>query len=187
MKALVDRIRSSRQGWLFGLLAGVGLLVLPGCQSGGKNDPPPASAVQDPVLRDIPKPAGFRMVERTSMAKASGQYRIAQCEYTGSKDRESVRRFYEEYMPEAGFTLKHWGLDKGTYSLNFESDRETCDISIGNSGLQTLLVVKVGPRAEGSTERMTHAPTHTVQGQPAGDRRQNPPPPRRRPPSNEVP
>jgi hypothetical protein len=158
-----------RQGWPIAVCFGSLVFVLAGCQSGGQRDPVPASAVHDPVLQDIPKPAGFKIVDRSSMAKASGQYRIAQCEYVGGRDRESVRQFYREYMPEAGFTEKHWSLDKGVYSLTFESAKEVCDVIIGPSGLQTSVVVKIGPRAEGSSER-------PVAAQAAGDRK----PPRRR-------
>src|SRR5262245_54308856 len=89
---------SPRQGWRIAVAVGLGCLVvlLGGCQSGGQRDAAPASAVHDPVLQDIPKPAGFKIVDRSSMAKSSGQYRIAQCEYVGSRDRETVRQFYRE-------------------------------------------------------------------------------------------
>ncbi|MBI5866492.1 MAG: hypothetical protein HZB38_18645 [Planctomycetes bacterium] len=162
--------RTGRMGWL--LLAGCAAFWVgsAGCESGGNREVPSTSAVQDPVLKDIPKPAGFKLVDRTSMAKASGSYRIAQCEYVGNKDRESVRRFYEEYMPSAGFELKHWSLDKGTYGLTFESTREMCDVNISPNGFQTSVVVKIGPRADSSLNGQPPA-------QPVGDNR---PPPRRR-------
>ena len=162
---------SPRQGWRIAVAVCVGcLVVLAGaCQSGGQREPVPASAVHDPVLQDIPKPAGFKIVDRSSMAKSSGHYRIAQCEYVGSRDRETVRQFYREYMPQAGFIEKHWSLDKGVYSMTFESPKEICDVMVSPSGLQTSIVVKIGPKAEGSAER-------PVAAKEAGDRR----PPRRR-------
>src|SRR5262245_60171713 len=161
---------SPRQGWRIAVCLGSLALLLGGCQSGVQRDPVPGSSVHDPLLGDIPKPAGFKIVDRSSMAKSSGQYRIAQCEYLGSRDRETVRQFYRDYMPEAGFKEKHWSLDKGVYSMTFESAKEICDVIISPSGLQTSVVVKIGPRAEGTTER-------PVAAQAAGDRK---PPPRRR-------
>lgn len=128
------------------------LAGLSGCTSGEENTRT-ITAVQDPIIRDIPKPAGFGLVDKNSMARSSGQFRIARCEYTGGTDRAAVQRFYEQNMPSAGFELRHSSFDKGTVDLQFESASEICNVKIYPSGLRTRIVVEVGPRAQGSTER----------------------------------
>src|SRR5262245_15193026 len=77
------------------------MMLLPACESGGGHETP--SAVQDPIIRDIPKPAGFSLVDKNSRATASGHTRVAQVQYTGNMERAKVKQFYEEYMPGAGF------------------------------------------------------------------------------------
>lgn len=130
----------------------VGLLAGAGCNSGGDNGRA-ITAVQDPIIRDIPRPAGFTLVDKDSMARSSGRFRIARCEYTGGEDRAAVQRFYEQYMPSAGFEIRHSSFDKGTLDLQFESSSEICNVRIYPVGLRTRIVVEVGPKAQGSAER----------------------------------
>ncbi|RMF76639.1 MAG: hypothetical protein D6744_12145 [Planctomycetota bacterium] len=134
-----------------GLIAGGLLLAAAGCASdGGKVA---ASPVRDTVLADIPKPQGFRLVDDRSMAKATGKFRVARCEYQGSARRDVLKRFYEEYMPSAGFTLREWSLDGGKYWMRFESSAEVCNIRIGPAGRGTSVIVEVAPKAQGSADR----------------------------------
>lgn len=133
--------------------AALALLALSlGCNSEGDSTRT-ISAVQDPIIRDVPKPAGFSLVDKNSMARSSGQFRIARCEYSGGTDRSAVQRFYEQNMPSAGFELRHSSFDKGTVDLQFESTSEICNVRIYPSGLRTRIVVEVGPKAQGTTER----------------------------------
>ena len=111
-----------------------------------------ASAVRDPVLDDIPKPAGFALVADRSVYRQSGKYRVGKCEYLGAADQTTIKRFYEEYMPSAGFQKREVGLDRGEYSMRFESDQEICNIRIRREQRQTAVVVEIGPRPSGSTE-----------------------------------
>lgn len=130
--------------------------VWAGCNSPGGSGPGEgitASAVRDPIIQDIPKPSGFRLVDKNSQAYISGQYRIAKCEYVGPTERTAVKRFYEEYMPSAGFELRTSSMDRGTYTLVFESDREMCTVRIGPNGAKTLLNIELGPRPVGQAER----------------------------------
>ncbi len=133
--------------------------LLAGCNSAGQGqDGVTASAVRDPVIQDIPKPSGFRLVDKNSQAYVSGQYRIAKCEYIGSTDRPNVKRFYEDFMPSAGFELRTSSMDRGTYSLVFESERETCSVRIGPSSGKTVVNIEIGPRPVGNAEREPPAP-----------------------------
>jgi|GEM_PF-1574569 len=113
-----------------------------------------ASAVRDPILQDIPKPTGFVLDADRSVAISSGQLRLAKCEYSGALSRSSVKRFYEEYMPSAGFTLRQWSLDQGEFSLRFESSSEICTIRAKpRSRSNTAVVVEIVPKPRGSAER----------------------------------
>ena len=132
------------------------LAATAGCAMGGGEMA--ASAVRDPVLQDIPKPQGFRLVDERSMAKATGKFRVARCEYVGAANREVVKRFYEEYMPSASFSLREWSLDSGKYWMRFESSAEVCNVRIGPSGRGTAVIVEVAPKAQGVTERDTEPP-----------------------------
>ena len=158
--------KARRTSWRSTVALGLGatILWLPACNSTltrgeGADGRPTASAVRDPVLQDIPKPAGFRLAADRSMVTNIGRIRLAQCEYVGSGDPVEIKRFYEEYLPAAGFELRHWGLDHGEYDLDFESGQETCHVRIRPKGLgKTTVVVKVQPRAQGSLDRASGPP-----------------------------
>lgn len=162
--------------WRLGPLAGTltfGLMLgsLPGCSSmggsvsSGRGDiGTTASAVRDPVLQDIPKPAGFRLAAERSMVTNIGRFRLAQCEYSGPADAARIKQFYEEYLPSAGFELRHWSLDRGEFSLDFESSAEVCNVRIRPAGRnKSAVVVKVRPKASGSLERESQPPMRRPQ------------------------
>lgn len=137
--------------------------LLPACDSGGGGgnvgDEPVASAVKDPVLRDIPKPAGFMLVQDQSLAISTGRMRLAKCQYSGSLDAARVKRFYEQYMPSAGFELKRWSLDHGQYLLRFESSAEVCVVRAWpGKWNKTLVTVEVEPLSKGSARRNAKPP-----------------------------
>lgn len=125
--------------------------LMAGC-AGGDRDVT-ASAVRDPVFYDIPKPAGFKLVEERSVARVSGRVRVAKCEYKGSTDVAAVKRFYEEYLPSAGFEQRRASLDEGTYILSFESAAEMCDVSIRRKSFSTVVVIEIGPKSSGVVDR----------------------------------
>lgn len=122
-----------------------------GCGSGRKDAQ--ISAVRDPLLQDVPKPAGFQLAADRSMARASGRYRIARATYFGRDEISRVKQFYERFMPEAGFELRTWSLDSGEYRLHFESGEEECDIVVSPERMRTRVVVELGPLPEGSPGR----------------------------------
>lgn len=130
-------------------------VTLAGCDSVNRGDGPGVRAVRDNLMEDIPKPAGFQLVDDRSIARVSGQFRVARVEYTGGSDRQQVKRFYETNLPSAGFELKKTSLDQGIYGLTFESATEECDVRIRKSGFKTVVVIEIGPKPVGSTERDT--------------------------------
>ena len=149
------------------LCLGLGLLLLPACESMGRgsvDDRPTASAVRDPVLEDIPKPAGFVLAADRSVAISSGKLRLAKCEYTGPLAPAAVKRFYEEYMPSANFELRRWSLDQGVFNLYFESSAELCTIrACPTDWNKTAVVVELAPKPQGSTERESAPPMRRPQ------------------------
>ncbi len=163
--------RTTDNLWSYRLLAGtlaVGLLLAPltACDSmggttssGQRAERATASAVRDPVLQDIPKPAGFMLVDDRTFGVFSGQDRIARCVYSGTTDRTAVKRFYEEYMPSAGFELREWTVDQGRFDLRFESGAEVCNVLVyRGSGRNTTLVVQIKPKPRGSTQHDSQPP-----------------------------
>jgi hypothetical protein len=167
------RVTGNRLGyrwWWVGLLS-IGSLLpsLTGCQSMGGSvsagsDEGAASAVRDPVLQDIPKPAGFVLDADRSVAIASGKFRLARCEYGGGLAPAAVKRFYEEYMPAANFELRRWSLDQGVYNLYFESSSEVCTIRTRpGDWRKTAVVVEIAPKPQGNTERESAPPMRRPQ------------------------
>ncbi len=111
-----------------------------------------ASAVRDPILQDIPKPAGFQLAADRSIFWQRGRWRMGKCEYEGPTDPTAVKRFYEQYMPSAGFTLRERSLDNGEYKLRFESETEVCVIRIARKRGRTRVLLEIAPQSRGSAE-----------------------------------
>ena len=133
----------------------LGFFVLSGCDSMGGNSgpgttPPP---VQMPILSGIPIPTGFDFVPERSSFSSSGQYRVGLYEFSGSSNPLTVYNFYKQYMPTAGFTMKHTGSDRGVYTMRFESDQEECNVKIQRASLKTVLMLQINPVARGSADR----------------------------------
>ena len=149
---------STRSAWLSGSAALV--LLIGGCASvtmqsrarSGSRAELASSAVRDPVIRDIPKPAGFQLVSDRSLFWQRGRLRIGKCEYAGSTDATTVKRFYEQYMPSAGFTLREMSLENGVYKLRFESEREVCVIRIARERGRTRVLLEIAPQSRGTAE-----------------------------------
>jgi hypothetical protein len=123
---MASRQRTRRESRRSALWAFLALAGLTGC-TGGRSEIAP---VRDPVLRDIPKPQGFALVDERSTAFTTGRMRLAKCEYVGGRNRDVVRQFYETYMPQAAFELKQWNLEGGVLTMTFESEEELCTIRI---------------------------------------------------------
>ena len=170
MSGTGDRL-GHRCCWTGVLIVGSLLVALTGCQSmggttsGGSGEgTATASAVRDPILRDLPKPAWFLLNLDRSMWYASGKYRLARCEYGGVLDRSRVKGFYEDYMPTAGFDLRESSLDRGVYMLRFESDAEVCKVRVREGDWRkTAVVVEIAPKPQGSPERDSKPPTRRPQ------------------------
>ncbi|TWT42295.1 hypothetical protein RAS1_34250 [Phycisphaerae bacterium RAS1] len=129
-----------------------------GCESGTTGEGPSASPVQDPMLEGIPLPHGFTKVLEKSDGTVSGQFRLVRFYYTGSTDPAAVHRFYEEYMPSAGFTQVERSLEQGAYMSRFQSSSEECSIRVKREKSKTSLVVNVRPLPAATADRSGSPP-----------------------------
>lgn len=159
--------RNRQLGWTMTVpCVAAALALVPACdsmgggtRSGRLEARTTASAMRDPVLEDIPKPSGFMLVDDGTFGVFSGKVRIARCQYVGATDRAAVKRFYEEYMPSAGFELRGWSVDSGVFNLHFESNSEICTVRVSPKEWQkTALVVEIKPKPQGPAERQTKPP-----------------------------
>lgn len=159
MKSEPDRFPRGRLTPAAALGAALALLWQGGCTGGGNRaevaggTAPGGPPRQHAILQGIPMPGGFRLVPERSVARESGQSRVAMCEFEGDLAPEHVTAFYQTHMPTARFTLKRRALDNGEYKLRFESDTEECNIYVRRAKLRTVLVVDLGPLPRGSTAR----------------------------------
>ena len=150
------------RGLLAPVLGCAGLLVwaalVSGCDSFGGTQigggtAAGSRAVRNPILTDIPMPAGFKLVDDRSMKRASGKHRWANLQFAGPESRDAVYSFYLEYMPSAGFSLRQETFVAGEYRLRFESSAEECVVRVRRERANTVVVLDIGPRPEGSAER----------------------------------
>jgi len=131
------------------LIYGIGGCQMPSTRVAGVD----TQAVRDPMIADIPKPGGFQLVDDRSVFWQSGRLRGGKCEYVGPASVLTVKKFYREYMPQAGFEEREWSLTDGLFRLRFESQDEVCNVSIRRRGRSTAVTVEIAPQAAGSTER----------------------------------
>lgn len=148
------RLRNALPVGLAALALGVGLS---GCVSASvgtqAQEKPSIQAVQHPMLGGFPVPAGFELVEDRSYAKNVGELRLATCEFAGKADLPAVSRFYREYMPSAGFTLRQDALMRGEHIMSFDSRDERCTLRFRRERLRTILMVDISPAPRGAVER----------------------------------
>lgn len=111
------------------------------------------AAVEHPSLEGIPLPIGFQLVDDRSIGWSSGQLRHASYVFSGNVAPARVSRFFEEYMPSAGFTLRYKRFDRGVYVLEFESSTERSTVRTKRHKFKTELIIDLSPRSKGAVER----------------------------------
>ena len=114
-------------------------LALAGCASTN----PASPGMENEIFVDLPAPEGLKYVRGYGHKSPGGDIRTYEQEYTGSRRIEDVRKFYEETLPAHGWSQKGAeGTDPAV--LTFEKRSEKCVISIGSSGTQLKVTVKIG-------------------------------------------
>ncbi len=156
MRSRSEALRARIGGGLLALSALFLTAGTTGCNSDGSTGSAngTASPVRDPDLDDIPKPSGFSPVrdERTAFWR-SGRLRVGQLWFKGGSDPIEVRKFYETFMPDAGYALREMSLKGGEYLMRFESDTEIIHVRCWREKFNTLVVVEFGPQPQGSAPR----------------------------------
>lgn len=116
---------------------GLGLLVLAaltgigGCRSSQARARSSKLVVsQAPFHRDVPVPAGFRMVDQASEDWSNGSARYVRHEYRGPADKPAIRAFYRKQMPLLRWRLLDDSNVHGRIKMRFDRDGESCTISI---------------------------------------------------------
>jgi len=134
-------------------------VVLAGCQSGaGTAVQGPTPAVVHPMLEGVPLPPGFRLVDQRSFVVHADGGRHANCEFRGSADPASVEQFYNERMPQAGFTLLQRRFDRGECVLDFASNTEIGTVRIRGGRFKTTLVITINPTPKAAEPAQTAGP-----------------------------
>ena len=109
-----------------------------------------------PYEKDVPLPAGFKIVEPLMEDYSTGQSRTyLRHMYAGRADKFAVRRFYREQMPLLRWAKVSDGAIKGEFSMRFAKGNEVCMIDIHDKGTifgkKTLVQVKVAQEQRGTT------------------------------------
>jgi hypothetical protein len=136
-------------------------LCVAGCQDSNANAPvvtttdqtPVATPVEHPLLKGIPIPIGFKIVQEKSRVRHRGSMRDAQCEFQGTLIPSEVVRFYEQYMPAAHFKLGPKIFVDGDYTLRFESSTEECNVIVKYKNSKTTVIIDLGPLSTSAPER----------------------------------
>lgn len=162
------RVWPRRGVQLMGLGLGVLGILAAGCESGGANRSTGGGAtpVQHVSLEGIPVPSGFRLVDDRSVGMSSGPLRVAKLEFIGDLERTAGARFYKEYMPSGGWTLREEDFDRGVYSLRFESSKEQCIVRLWSENKRTIIAIRLTPLSAGQESRDLSAQPRAGAAQP---------------------
>jgi len=143
------------------VLCPAGWLFLLGCATTAQsNRPQTLTACQNPQELDVPFPASFRFAEDASEDYRDGRRRVyVRHRYVGSADKQTVRRFYQQEMPLARWSLISNANLHGVYVLRYEKGAEACEITIrdasqGRAGA-VVIDVRITPLESGKTPSVT--------------------------------
>jgi hypothetical protein len=112
---------------------GLALLALSACAGSGR-EAGPLIASQTPYERDIPLPAGFRLIDRSSEDWASASLRYLRHRYRGQADKYAVREFYRTQMPLVRWSQVSDNNVHGRYTMRFVRGTESCVVTIHDGG-----------------------------------------------------
>lgn len=146
----MDHRRYGRPLWVCStVLLAVTALFAACATTNGRNAAELLQASPEPLERDIPLPAGFVLVERSSEDWSSGATRYVRHRYRGRRSVVEVRGFYRRQMPLIRWTPVVDRLLDGRRTLQFERGQEACMVTItARSGLfsgGSIVDVIIGP------------------------------------------
>lgn len=104
---------------------------------------PELIAQGQPPIPDFPVPMGFKLIENKSRDYALPGARFVDHVYKGSKNKITVKRFYERQMPINRWTLATAMFVRGDIVMDFEKETERCRLNITDGGLFGPTYIKV--------------------------------------------
>ena len=117
-----------------------------GCQNVEKVEIPNVfRTTPERPLADVPVPVGFRYVERGSFIFDSN-FRVAKLRYSGSQRLDEVVAFYTEQMPRSQWSFIGKSGEGEDKVLEFQSEMETCVVTLDREGGQSTLEIEIAPR-----------------------------------------
>ncbi len=133
-----------------------------GCEGGAFGGEPTKLIPQEQLGNsEVPVPTDFEMDETDSHDKSTGGWRYIRHTYVGKAEPQLVRAFYREQLPLVNWKLTKDEMRQGQYMMHFESDVETCEITISRIkerwSTKTKLQIEVSPRDRGKAIEL--APT----------------------------
>ncbi len=96
-------------------------------------------------IKDVPVPAGMKLLAKQSYDFENGSTRIALLKYSGKSNANDIVSFYKEQMAMNGWTLVNL-IEYDQRLMNFEKDGENCIINIQPKWYSVLVTVAVGPK-----------------------------------------
>jgi len=134
----------ARNIWAAGLMAAA--VMIAGCQTGstvgGATEAtagergealPRLTPTPQPLIADLPVPAGFKFVDDLSRDYQTGRFRFVDHTYRGSATKFQTERFYSRYMPENGWELRGKQLVRGLILMRYAKGSEFCEVRIDSS------------------------------------------------------
>ncbi len=97
-------------------------------------------------FKDVPYPAGFKVLPEKSFILESGGVRAGVLRYSGKTSAESVVRFYKEQMSVFNWVLLNV-VEFGDRVLNFERDDESCVVTIKPKGRAVEISISLAPKS----------------------------------------
>jgi len=132
--------------WLVGL-AGLAAVWAAGCNSNRTSATPQQLRPLVPsYVPEIPLPMGFQKDPARSDDYATGRRRLLlRHTYVGEGDLDSVRKFYQDYMPLNGWTKNRDVDEFGDVRMFFERQGETAEVQVRerSSGFGKKIEVRV--------------------------------------------
>ena len=137
----------------FGLIAVicfVSLSLLAGCAGLEKRDTTNPSLLEPQAMvkfTDMPVPAGFRFLPKSSYSFETHGVRVGMLKYQGKANPDQIVAFYKEQMAMYNWNLLNI-IEYGERQLNFDRDTETCVITLSPRGSSTLISIALGPKGQ---------------------------------------
>jgi hypothetical protein len=126
--------------------------VMSGCASFPvqKSARPQASLGSAGTLKfeDVPVPQGFSLLANESFIFQTDTMRVGLLKYSGRPAADQVVSFYKEQMAQFGWSMINV-VEYGRRILNFDSEDQSCVITVEPATTKTIVIISVAPKSKG--------------------------------------